>query len=114
MPEISPVPTAPALSADALRRTISAAKHQGGTNGFRRAICSKEAATVINTTSLGMAGKPELPRAPRWTRWNRAPLVNDLVYNPLENSVSCLRLKSAGATIVDGLGMLLHQAVPWL
>ncbi|MCL4117177.1 UNVERIFIED_CONTAM: hypothetical protein GTU68_065025 [Idotea baltica] len=38
-------------------------------------------------------------------------LVTDIVYNPLETEL----LKNAakkGCTTVDGLGMLLHQAVP--
>lgn len=65
--------------------------------------------TVVNTSSLGMAGKPEL-RVPLDAL---APgmLVTDLVYTPLETRL--LRVANEqGATVVDGLGMLLHQAVP--
>lgn len=67
------------------------------------------AKTIVNTTSLGMVGHPEM----------RVPLdgiradavVNDLVYAPLQTKL--LRAATdAGATPVDGLGMLLHQAVP--
>lgn len=66
-------------------------------------------ATVVNTTSLGMTGKPEL-RVPLDAL---APgmLVTDLVYTPLETRLLA-EARAQGATVVDGLGMLLHQAVP--
>ena len=67
------------------------------------------AATVINTTSLGMAGKPEF-RVPMDALESGA-VVNDLVYNPLKTQF-LLEAEKRGATIVDGLGMLLHQAAP--
>ena len=68
-----------------------------------------EATLVVNTTSLGMIGKPEM----------RVPLdglspdmvVTDLVYTPLKTRLLA-EAESAGCTVVDGLGMLLHQAVP--
>jgi len=53
------------------------------------------AATVVNTSSLGMAGK----------------LVTDLVYTPLETKLLS-EARKKGCTTVDGLGMLLHQAAP--
>ncbi len=67
-----------------------------------------EADLLINTTTLGMAGQPELPvdvgRLP-----SRA-VVSDLVYvpltTPLLRAARARKLRSA-----DGLGMLLHQAV---
>lgn len=69
----------------------------------------EEGTLVVNTTSLGMSGKPEL----------RVPLdglrpdqvVTDLVYAPLETRL-LREARAAGAVAVDGLGMLLHQAVP--
>lgn len=67
------------------------------------------AMTVVNTTSLGMIGKPEF-RVPL-DALSPAAVVTDLVYTPLETEF----LKKAaekGCTTVDGLGMLLHQAVP--
>lgn len=67
------------------------------------------AATVINTTSLGMAGKAEL-RVPM-DGLEPGAVVNDLVYNPLKTHF-LLEAERRGATIVDGLGMLLHQAAP--
>lgn len=67
------------------------------------------AATVVNTTALGMTGKSEF-RVPLDALDPRA-LVTDIVYNPLDTPF--LRAaREMGCTTVDGLGMLLHQAVP--
>ena len=68
-----------------------------------------DAMTVINTTSLGMTGKPEF-RVPL-DRLNPHALCNDLVYTPLKTQF-LIEAEERGATIVDGLGMLLHQAAP--
>lgn len=67
------------------------------------------AATVINTTSLGMAGKAEF-RVPL-DALEPGAVVNDLVYNPLKTHFLA-EAEARGCTIVDGLGMLLHQAAP--
>ncbi|MDT0681478.1 shikimate dehydrogenase [Roseicyclus sp. F158] len=67
------------------------------------------AATVVNTTSLGMVGKPEF-RVPL-DGIEPGAVVNDLVYAPLRTDFLD-RAEARGARIVDGLGMLLHQAVP--
>lgn len=67
------------------------------------------AATVINTTSLGMSGKADF-RVPLDGLESTA-LVTDLVYNPLKTQF-LLEAESKGCTVVDGLGMLLHQAAP--
>ena len=68
-----------------------------------------DAATVVNTTSLGMTGKAEL-RVPL-DGLRRGSLVTDLVYAPLQTRL--LRVAAEqGCMTVDGLGMLLHQAVP--
>jgi shikimate dehydrogenase len=69
----------------------------------------EEAATVINTTSLGMVGKPPL-RVPL-DGLQKATLVTDLVYAPLMTHL-LNEANEAGCVTVDGLGMLLHQAVP--
>ena len=66
-------------------------------------------ATVVNTTSLGMEGKPDL-RVPL-DALRPGMLVTDLVYVPLKTPF-LLAAKAAGCTVVDGLGMLLHQAAP--
>ena len=69
----------------------------------------EDATTVVNTSSLGMQGKPEF-RVPLDALSPKA-VVTDLVYAPLRTRL----LEEAGAigcTTVDGLGMLLHQAAP--
>ncbi len=69
----------------------------------------EEAMTVVNTTSLGMIGKPEL-RVPL-DGLQKGAVVTDLVYAPLETRL-LREAKAAGCHTVDGLGMLIHQAVP--
>jgi shikimate dehydrogenase len=69
----------------------------------------EDALTVVNTTSLGMAGAPEM-RIPL-DGLHPGQLVTDLVYNPLKTRLLAAA-ESAGCTVVDGLGMLLHQGVP--
>lgn len=66
-------------------------------------------ATVVNTTSLGMTGKPDLV-LPLGSLSPHA-LVTDLVYTPLKTQF-LIEAEERGATVVDGLGMLLHQAAP--
>jgi len=64
---------------------------------------------LVNATVLGMLGKPPLDI-------DLAPLpataiVTDIVYVPLETPL-LRQARSRGLRTVDGLGMLLHQAVP--
>lgn len=68
-----------------------------------------DAATIVNTTSLGMVG--QAPFNVPMDNLNRGSLVTDLVYTPLETEF-LTHAKAAGCATVDGLGMLLHQAVP--
>lgn len=67
------------------------------------------AMTVVNTSSLGMTGKPEF-RVPLDALSPNA-VVNDLVYTPLETTF-LKRARNIGCTVVDGLGTLLHQGAP--
>ena len=67
------------------------------------------AATVVNTTSLGMVGKPEF-RVPL-DALETGALVTDLVYVPLRTPF-LQEAEARGCVTVDGLGMLLHQAAP--
>lgn len=69
----------------------------------------EEAALVVNTTSLGMTGKAEM-RVPL-DGLQKGAVVCDLVYEPLQTRL-LREAEDAGCTTVDGLGMLLHQAVP--
>lgn len=67
------------------------------------------ATTVVNTTSLGMVGKPEF-RIPL-DGLSSSAVVTDLVYTPLDTPF-LIKAREIGCTTVDGLGMLLYQAVP--
>ncbi|MDB6180965.1 shikimate dehydrogenase [Paracoccus fistulariae] len=67
------------------------------------------AATVVNATSLGMDGKQPL-RVPL-DALSPQTLVTDLVYAPLMTPLLS-EAQDRGCKIVDGLGMLLHQAAP--
>jgi shikimate dehydrogenase len=63
---------------------------------------------LVNTTSLGMSGQPEL--AVDLARLPAGAVVADLVYVPLETSL-LRQARRRGLRTADGLGMLLHQAV---
>ena len=69
----------------------------------------EEAALVVNTSSLGMVGKPEM-RVPM-DGLRRGTVVTDLVYTPLRTKL-LETAEQKGCVTVDGLGMLLHQGVP--
>jgi shikimate dehydrogenase len=69
----------------------------------------EDVALVVNTTSLGMIGKQDM-RVPL-DGLRRGTIVTDLVYAPLRTNLLVVAEK-AGCVTVDGLGMLLHQAVP--
>lgn len=68
-----------------------------------------EAATLVNTTSLGMLGKAPLEIS--LAALASTATVADIVYTPLETDL-LRNAKEKGCPTVDGLGMLLHQAVP--
>ena len=68
-----------------------------------------DASLLVNTTSLGMIGKGEL-RVPLDGLSPRT-VVTDLVYAPLKTKM-LETAENYGCVTVDGLGMLLHQAVP--
>ncbi len=67
------------------------------------------ATTIVNTTSLGMKGQPELPVVLDAAPQNA--VVTDIVYTPLLTGFLAMA-QERGLTTVDGLGMLLHQGVP--
>lgn len=67
------------------------------------------ASTVVNATSLGMSGNHPL-RIP-FDALSPDALATDLVYTPLMTPFLA-EAKARGCRIVDGLGMLLHQAAP--
>jgi shikimate dehydrogenase len=66
-----------------------------------------DAALLVNTTSLGMKGQPQL--AINLAELPADAVVNDIVYVPLETELLKLA-RERGNVVVDGLGMLLYQA----
>ena len=68
-----------------------------------------DADLLVNATSLGMTGKEPLEMD--LSRLPVGALVTDIVYAPLITPLLAAA-KARGNPIVDGLGMLLHQAVP--
>jgi shikimate dehydrogenase len=66
-----------------------------------------EARLIVNATSLGMKGQP--PLALEWPPRLDGRIACDIVYDPLETGF-LMEARARGASCVDGLGMLLHQA----
>jgi shikimate dehydrogenase len=93
--------------AEALARLMGDGARPGALAAF--ADLAPGAGLLVNTTSIGMHG----------TRFDGLPLdrlpetalVTDLVYVPLETPLLA-EARARGLRTVDGLGMLLHQAIP--
>lgn len=64
---------------------------------------------IVNTTSLGMSGEPPLALSLDAAR--AGAIIADIVYAPLETAL-LKDAKTRGLRTVDGLAMLIHQAVP--
>lgn len=75
----------------------------------QEAALFSEVALAVNTTSLGMEGQPPFEFA--LDGLPNAALATDLIYTPL-NTPFLQAASEKGCATVDGLGMLLHQAVP--
>lgn len=74
-----------------------------------RDTLSRDSCVLVNATSLGLkhVGDPGI----NFAGFHPSCVVCDIVYVPLETAyLTAARLH--GLTTVDGLGMLLHQAVP--
>ena len=67
------------------------------------------AGLFVNTTSLGMDGEGSIDID--FSAMTKGAVVTDIVYVPLETPILA-QAKAQGQRTVDGLGMLLHQAVP--
>ena len=67
------------------------------------------AALLVNSTSAGMSGNPPLDLDMAALQPGAA--VCDIVYKPLETQL-LKDAKARGHKTIDGLGMLMHQAVP--
>jgi len=74
-----------------------------------RATALGGAALLANTTTLGMAG--QAPLHLDLTALPADAVVTDIVYAPLETTLLAAA-RARGNPVVDGLGMLLHQARP--
>jgi shikimate dehydrogenase len=74
-----------------------------------RAAATAGAALLVNTTTLGMAGQGALELD--LALLPPAAIVADIVYRPLITPLLAAAA-ARGNAIVDGLGMLLHQARP--
>lgn len=74
-----------------------------------RADALEGAGLLVNTTTLGMTGKPPLEIV--IDALPEDAVVYDIVYAPLETDLLA-SARASGLACVDGLGMLLHQARP--
>jgi len=93
-----------------VNRTFSAAEQSAALAGAAGSVGTaadlREADLVINATSIGM-GTDDLPCDAAFL--HRGQAVADIVYHPRDTAL--LRAaRTAGATVVEGLGMLVHQA----
>jgi shikimate dehydrogenase len=96
-----------------MARAESLAKHFGdpvsaiGLDRLKNTL--PEADLIVNATSAGLHddGALEVP----WASAKKTAIVTDLVYVPLVTPF-LHEASESGLKIVDGLGMLLHQAVP--
>jgi shikimate dehydrogenase len=93
--------------ATSLAPQVKAPVHPGSLGDWSKV--ASDAALVVNSTSAGMGANPpldiDLGALPE------SAAVCDIVYNPLETRL----LKDAAARghkVIDGLGMLMHQAAP--
>lgn len=93
--------------AEALAQSLGGALSVRGWEQRGEALA--EAGLLVNTTTLGMTGQPPLDLD--LTALPAQALVTDIVYAPLVTPL-LEAARARGNPIVDGLGMLLHQARP--
>jgi shikimate dehydrogenase len=92
--------------AEQLNREIKIETSIAGFDRIDKLISSAD--LLVNTTSLGMKGQPPLEIDLK--NLKKGAAVSDIVYVPLETEL-LRQAKELGHPTVDGLGMLLHQAV---
>ncbi|MDG4602024.1 MAG: shikimate dehydrogenase [Defluviicoccus sp.] len=94
-------------------RARALAQHLGGPitliDWQDRAAALEGVSLLVNATSLGMRGEPPLALA--LDALPREAVVADIVYVPLLTELLA-SAAARGNRVVDGLGMLLHQARP--
>jgi shikimate dehydrogenase len=93
---------AAALASRTAARLVAAGFEDWGRAG-------KDAALLVNATSAGMKDVPSL--ALPLDVLPASAAVFDAVYNPLETGLLA-QARARGLRAIDGLGMLMHQAVP--
>jgi shikimate dehydrogenase len=92
--------------AEAMRRTFGERVRPLPWDGIAAGL--PDMALLVNTTTLGMMGQPDL--VIDIARLPKHAIVADLVYVPVLTPL-LLAANSRGLRTADGLGMLLHQAV---
>jgi shikimate dehydrogenase len=70
---------------------------------------ARDACVLVNTTAAGLKGAGTLGMD--FVGFNEDCVVSDIVYVPVETELLA-QARAHGLRTVDGLGMLLHQAVP--
>jgi shikimate dehydrogenase len=99
-----------ASRADELAAHFGPAVSASGWDGAQERVA--DAGLIINTTSLGMSGHDDDGGFPLDLRVaSKGAIATDIVYVPLKTPF-LKGAEEAGLRTVDGLGMLLHQAVP--
>lgn len=88
-------------------QALAQAIGHGSAPWAQRESALASATLLVNTTSLGMRGKPALPLD--LSLLPVTALVHDIVYTPLITPLLGAA-QARGNPIVDGLGMLLYQA----
>lgn len=95
--------------AEALITEVGADKIASVVPWERREDALIEGALLVNTTTLGMTGQPDLGTSLQ--KLPESACVTDIVYSPLETRLLA-DARARRNTVVDGIGMLLHQARP--
>jgi shikimate dehydrogenase len=100
------LPTGVLTEADAFRHRYGSVVRPLGWTDMRGPL--SEVSLLVNATSLGMRNQPVLEID--LSEVLEHAIVTDLIYAPLETRLLATA-KVRGLRTVDGLGMLLHQAV---
>jgi shikimate dehydrogenase len=96
--------------AEKLVDEVTGALGRGMARAFARAdLAVADAALIINATSLGLGGGPG-PETP-WALARPDAVVMDMVYQPLKTEW-LIEAEVNGLLTVDGLEMLVRQAIP--
>lgn len=92
------------------RRAETAAALAGAVGSLVAPPAARDYDVIVNATSLGMAGTSGSGMSPLDTaHLHEDQIVVDLVYNPLRTPLLS-GAAARGATTLDGVGMLVHQA----